>query len=337
MKKTSLKILILSLIFCALSAEIAAQTCTPLPSGAVSWYRAENNPFDSQGGNHGTLQGGAGFAAGNVGQAFSFNGTNGFVSVPSSAANSVTGSFTIEAWVRLNAYPTEFAPIVSKWNDITTNNRSYFLAVDSLGRLSIFVSYNNGDFGSMSASLPVPLNQFTHVAGVFDLSAQTARLYINGVERASSGGFSHPLAVNNEPLLIGAGDLGGNARDFTNGLIDEAALYNRALSASEISAIFNAGTAGKCVTATAASVSVGGRVTTADGRGIAKARVSLTDAKGETRAALTNSFGYFRLADVRAGETYVFSVSAKRYMFSRPAQARQILEDTDDINFEADN
>src|SRR5580765_449143 len=46
--------------------------CATMPAGAVAWWRAENNALDSLGSHHGTLQNGATFATGEVGQAFSF-------------------------------------------------------------------------------------------------------------------------------------------------------------------------------------------------------------------------------------------------------------------------
>jgi hypothetical protein len=69
----------------------------------------------------------------------------------------------------------------------------------------------------------------------------------------------------------------------------------------------------------AASVTVGGRVLTATGKGIARARVMLTNSKGETRTALTNYSGYFNFQDVMAGETYIFNVSSKLYTFNPQA------------------
>ncbi len=88
---------------------------------------------------------------------------------------------------------------------------------------------------------------------------------------------------------------------------------------------------------TAASVTVGGRVTTAAGRGIRNVRVNLTDVNGETQTTLTGKFGFYRFTDVPAGETYIFSVSARRYAFSQNAQVRSIIEETNDVNFTADN
>ncbi len=88
-------------------------------------------------------------------------------------------------------------------------------------------------------------------------------------------------------------------------------------------------------TPTAASVTTGGRVVTADGRGIRNVRVTMTGADGEVRTAISGTFGYFRFQEVAAGETYIFSAFAKRYQFGEPTLIRAILEDTDDINFVA--
>src|SRR3954451_6419404 len=69
---------------------VAAATCVSVPSGLVSWWRAEANANDIAGGNNGTLQGGATLAAGKAGQAFSFNNVNASVQVP----NAVSLNFT---------------------------------------------------------------------------------------------------------------------------------------------------------------------------------------------------------------------------------------------------
>jgi CSLREA domain-containing protein len=88
---------------------------------------------------------------------------------------------------------------------------------------------------------------------------------------------------------------------------------------------------------TAASVTIGGRVLSAEGRAISRAVVSLINASGEIRYAATNTFGYYRFADVAAGETYVFAVSSKRYNFSRNPQVRTVVEETSEVDFTADN
>jgi hypothetical protein len=88
---------------------------------------------------------------------------------------------------------------------------------------------------------------------------------------------------------------------------------------------------------TAGHVTASGRVLNAGGVGIANARVTVTTQTGERLAAVTNAFGYFSFQDLLAGETYIFTVSHKRYTFSNPSQAINLQEDRDDIIFIADN
>ncbi|MGI8848772.1 MAG: hypothetical protein ACR2HT_01230 [Pyrinomonadaceae bacterium] len=59
----------------------------------------------------------------------------------------------------------------------------------------------------------------------------------------------------------------------------------------------------------------------------------LTDSNGNSRLAVSTSFGYYRFADVPAGETYIISARGKRYTFSQPSQVLNITEDTEGINF----
>jgi Concanavalin A-like lectin/glucanases superfamily len=49
-------------------------TATVSPSGQVGWWSGDGNANDIAGANNGTLQNGAGFAVGKVGQGFQFNG-----------------------------------------------------------------------------------------------------------------------------------------------------------------------------------------------------------------------------------------------------------------------
>jgi len=68
--------------------------------------------------------------------------------------------------------------------------------------------------------------------------------------------------------------------------------------------------------ATAAGVSVGGRVLSQAGRGLKNATVQLTDSSGNTWAARTGPLGYFRFEDIEAGRSYVLTISSKRYRFT---------------------
>jgi hypothetical protein len=85
---------------------------------------------------------------------------------------------------------------------------------------------------------------------------------------------------------------------------------------------------------TAADASIGGRVLTADGRGIRNIRVVVTGGDlAEPITAITNSFGYYRVDGLRAGESYVVSVGGKRYAFDIPSRLVSLGEDALDVNF----
>ena len=242
----------------------AAGQCVEAPDNMVHWWTADGNTFDIIGGQHGTLVDGATFGTGRVAQAFDLDGTNDQVVVPNdpAAAFNFTGAFTIDAWIFIDGYSTEFGPIVSKWNDIGAANRTYFLAVEStavgMNRLRFDVSRNGLFAGTNSAlrySTPViPTSQWVHVAAVFDPSLATVsdrmKVYVNGVNASDGGSVPAEVTsvfVNTAPLRIGAGDLGSNARDFFNGRIDEVELFDRALTGAEINAIFGAGGSGKTI------------------------------------------------------------------------------------------
>jgi len=83
-----------------------------------------------------------------------------------------------------------------------------------------------------------------HVAATYD--GNQSILYVNGVAEASAtAGF--PLDYDTTPLFIGTTGTWPPYLNTFGGIIDEASIYNRALSEGEIAAIYSAGSAGKCV------------------------------------------------------------------------------------------
>lgn len=66
----------------------------------------------------------------------------------------------------------------------------------------------------------------------------------------------------------------------------------------------------------AAEVSVAGRVTSNDGRGISGASVAITESGGRLLTARTNAFGYFRIDGLSAGQTVVVTTSRKGFNFN---------------------
>jgi hypothetical protein len=84
---------------------------------------------------------------------------------------------------------------------------------------------------------------------------------------------------------------------------------------------------------TAANVSVTGRVTNNQGRGIGNVLMTMIDSAGNQRQTQTTSFGYYRFESVAAGETITLTAKAKRYRFNLSSIVRTVGDDLSELNF----
>jgi len=153
-----------------------------------------------------------------------------------------------------------------------------------------------------------------------------------------------PLANNGgqtqtHALLVGSPAIDAGSNDLASGAFDQRGTgFPRIVDGNgDGTAIVDIGAYEVQAAPTAATVSVSGRVTTAQGRGIRNVVVTMTDSIGNTRTAMTTSFGYYRFEEVAAGETYIFAARGKRFSFEQNTQVHSIMEDTNNINFVADN
>jgi hypothetical protein len=241
----------------ALLSVLAPGDCVPAPANAVSWWAAEGNAIDAVGSNNGALKNGAGFAPGEVGMAFNLNGVNQYVEVPPSPAFNPPGSFTLETWV-YPLSPSSNRVIIGKWADFGDYpaSRCFILTVTGVNALGFGISdaahQTDGTFHTFDTpSNTVPLNAWSHVAAVYDQSTGTRRTYINGVKMATRTDVPITVLTANTKLAIGATmATSTSAEAFFAGKIDEATIYQRALSDAEVLALYMAGATGKCPLAT---------------------------------------------------------------------------------------
>lgn len=213
-------------------------SCVEPPDNLVSWYPGDGNAFDIQGANDGTLQNGATFAAGKVEQAFSLDGVDDFVTVPDSASLDVT-QITVDAWIYLTGVGdiTDHQGIYAK-SDNTGDSYSLFIRDSTLGLYNSLTFNGVGQVFETGGGVIQP-GVWQHVAQTYD--GTTLKNYVNG-QLVQSWAVSGSITPNNGPLTISS----RNGQHPFQGLIDEVEVFNRALSQSEIQAIVDAGSAGKC-------------------------------------------------------------------------------------------
>ena len=201
------------------------------PAGAVSSWPGDGNTDDIVGGNHGTLRGGATFAPGKVGQAFSFDGVDDYVEVADVPSLDITDSITIYAWIKTSA-TGDWWEIIGKVPGFPRPGYVLYVNPDSKIQCEIIKEFPN-IAGITESTTSIEAGEWHHAACVYDGSA--VKVYVNGVLEASNP-YSSGISANNAPLRIG---------DKFDGLIEEVTIYNRALTATEIRAIYDAGSAEK--------------------------------------------------------------------------------------------
>jgi sugar lactone lactonase YvrE len=218
--------------------------CVPPAGGLVAWWTGDGSAVDIGGTNSGSFTNGAAYAPGVVGQALSFNGSNGVVVPDSPSLQFGTNDVTVEGW--LQAAPgTTYRVLMQKEQE--TGNRYPSMTVMLLpgGQLAFEITdcgtaSCQPDHNYVTSSNRLDDTRWHYFAGV-RVSAGYL-LYVDGRldnTRPETARYSD----NTWPLKIGCSEVG--SFNFV-GLLDELAIYKRALLASEIAAIYSAGSMGKC-------------------------------------------------------------------------------------------
>ena len=255
--------------------------------GIVSLWSGENNANDSISGNNGTISGTVTYTNGVVGQTFRLYGNAsgaGYVPIPSSSSLNVgTGAgYTVEGWVNPSSYFNGQGPII-EWDSTVASSTgdSLQLYTDVNGRVYSNVrDLANVGYPLGSAGNLVHSNSFQHVAVTYDKNSGWNYLYLNGSRIASQNIGSRTLQTTYPANLgkrVNSGVIGNG--QIYNGLVDELSLYQRALSASEIRAIYAKTNAGKFDPAAPSVV-----------QGLAEAAVNLTGASPITLSGVNNTW-----------------------------------------------
>ena len=183
--------------------------------------------------NNASLIGSPTWVTGVSGLAIRFNGSNQYATVPDNSSLNVTDAVTLAGWIRPEK--TGSTQVIMK-KGLTRQTDGYELSLLSNGKIFFRINQlTNGETYRVNSSAIHPSDGVTwmHIAATFDGS--TIKLYINGKENKSVT-FSSPVSIipNSLPLAFGAQSNGSNRY---MGALDDLRVYNRALSASEISGL----------------------------------------------------------------------------------------------------
>jgi len=222
--------------------------------GLVGYWAGEGNPWDSAGKNHGRPVEGVTFVKGKVGRCFKLAGRGAHIYIGNTPSLRITGDQTVAMWLRPDTIEKHMNPFHKAYG----GEFSVLLRLGGLLRYAYGMSGGNGrPYGALVAEDAVGMlkaRKWVHFAAVRDLKAKRVRLYINGRKARKIRGWMYfpreaksrpydgditslPKAVaSGYPAYIGR----GNNECFA-GLIDEVAIWARALSDAEIARVVGVG------------------------------------------------------------------------------------------------
>lgn len=164
-------------------------------------------------------------------------GVDDYIEVPHSASLSPTTQLTLAAWIR----PTQRRACGGReeWGSVIFfkgllgSHKNYELIDHCIG---LYYSTHSG-----RAQIPrLPLNQWTHVVVSVDASQRIIAIYLDGVQMSISNQLSQYITPDSHPLYLGGfwqRAWGYNNNNFI-GQLDDIAIYNRALLASEVQQLY---------------------------------------------------------------------------------------------------
>ena len=218
----------------------------PLWDGLLAYYTADNTPNDSTGnGNNGTLVNGATYGTGIINNAFSLDGVNDYVDLGNNFNFNVNNTFSFNFWIDRttgSAYSTLFSKIDSSLKgysirlDNNINGKIQFQMSDNLTNISSYITTNQ------------LANLNTHMITISYDGLNTSAscvIYVDGALVASSRsitGTGASLITNINTAKIGVNSFSGGVH-YYKGILDEISIYNRVITPTEVTELYNSGSA----------------------------------------------------------------------------------------------
>jgi hypothetical protein len=183
---------------------------------------------------------------GKIGQALSFDGTNDYVSTP--VRQFPQTAYSATAWIKTDLSQTGIITAVYKQSGTVQYTQFY---VDTSGAVTgrIVQTYDTTYIGRATAASAVTANAWTHVVMTWDggTTNSAIKVYVNGSQADTAndglGTFTAPNSSSGAGLWIGAQEYDGAGVSFFKGLLDDIRVYDRALSAPEVTRLYRAASA----------------------------------------------------------------------------------------------
>ena len=214
-------------------------------------YKAENNANDSLGAYNSTAQGGILYVSGKENQGFKFNGTNSYVQIANNAFS--IQDFSISLWLNPASFSVDRTIFSNVNGDIYNVNVGYTLETNSAGVLDFYMYGGTSSFVATNYRYnSLTLNTWYNITLTKTQNNQPI-MYINGnivtpTITNYGGGTINPVysygSYTYSTPCIGAYIYNNTVSkaNYGSSTIDELVIWNKELTQSEITELYNAGT-----------------------------------------------------------------------------------------------
>lgn len=202
--------------------------------GLVAYYPFNGNANDESGNNHnGTKNGSVSLTNdrfGNANKAYNFSGGN--ITIPTSGFHNP--NFTISCWIKPTTSTSYYdGPVIYSDYDGYYNGNTLTLRKNGTIDLGVCGGSDSKSKTSKGKNA-IPLNQWSYITATYNGSV--INVYING---NLDNTLAAPYFTYSTKTQLKIGDASWSGDYHFNGTIDELRVYSRALSESEIQALFN--------------------------------------------------------------------------------------------------
>ena len=196
-------------------------------TGLVSYYKLDSNSNDIYGSNNGTDTS-VSYVAGKIGYAASFNGTTS--KITANFAGAISTAASISFWVKLVNHTPSDSFKTGILNITNEPSNSHYPFTDG----NIYCGFFTNSRKTIGAGIVPDRTQWHMVTVTADSISNVWKFYQNGtlVTTSTVGSFT----------MLSSGTLGKSLTTyFLNGLLDEVAIYNTALTQTEIDLLYSSG------------------------------------------------------------------------------------------------
>jgi hypothetical protein len=214
----------------ALACSGTTNTLDILSDGScIAAYPLDGSPADLSGNYNGVLVGTGSFRVGEFDLAYANNNTSA-ISCPPFGISGSSATFSASMWIKFDtlSFGHNFIMVTGS----NTVDSTYCLGVNTSGNMLID-AYGHAYFFN---NTPVVANQWYHIVGVSN--ASNHKLYING---SLAGEINKSLTFVSNFSAIGGRSIDNSTiyQDALRGSIDQVRIFNKALSAGEVTTLYN--------------------------------------------------------------------------------------------------